>query len=339
MRVQVFFTPNFDDSLSGYAAVVIDALRMTSVAAAAIANGCAGLLPVEQIPDAVRIARDSRALLGGECSALWIEGFDFSNSPGEYTRDKIAGKRLVITTTNGTRAVGKALAAKRVLLGAFINATAVAGTLREEEKVALICAGTEGRFTLEDALAAGCILRRILNNRLHAKPAIQGEDERNGEEGTLLSFQGLKPSAASGGRSGAEIHFGTERWARMCTARQCRNAKRKQQRKASWGERDMTNFGGLDRPCKKSNRIHASLDDSAPDATLDDAARASLMLYDAIDLGRAGPDRVARLHRILRETTHYNRLLGLGLAGDLSYCLSVDTVTAVPERRQDGWFA
>ena len=106
MKIRCFATPNdlLPGDLDGAAAIVIDTLRMTSVAAAAMSNGCAGLLACATVEAARKAAKARDALLGGERNALRIDGFDFSNSPLEYTREAIGGKRLVMTTTNGTRA-------------------------------------------------------------------------------------------------------------------------------------------------------------------------------------------------------------------------------------------
>ncbi len=233
MHIRVYATPGCirPGDLCGATAVVIDALRMTSVAAAAVANGCAGLCTAVDIDEARELASRHGALLGGERNALQIDGFDFSNSPSAYTRGRVGGRRLVMTTTNGTRAIDAAGAAEKLLLGAFVNARAVAESARGAENVALVCAGTHGLFSLEDALAAGAIIDRL---------------RRIG-----VSFQP------------------------------------------------------------------------------DDMAIATRTLY-----ATAGGD----LHTALRETTHYNRLVGLGLKDDLDFCLREDTVDAVPERGADGWF-
>lgn len=164
MEVCVYATPALlpdGDALRGWTAVVIDALRMTSVAATAVASGCTGLLAVSEVEEARRVAGAYGALLGGERNALPIDGFDFSNSPLEYTPARVAGRRLVMTTSNGTRAILAAARADAMLLGAFINAGAVASRLRGTARVALVCAGTLGAFTLEDALAAGAIVQRL----------------------------------------------------------------------------------------------------------------------------------------------------------------------------------
>lgn len=163
MKVSVLATPAnlLPGALDGAAAIVIDALRMTSVAATAMEHGCAALLACAEVEEAKAAAAEAGALLGGERNALLIPGFDFSNSPLEYTAERIAGRRLVMSTSNGTRAIAAASGAKRVLLGAFVNAEAAARAVQGEERVAIICAGTLGAFTLEDALAAGAILERL----------------------------------------------------------------------------------------------------------------------------------------------------------------------------------
>ena len=159
MKIRVFSTPHdiMQDDLKGAAAVVIDTLRMTSVATAAIHSGCAGIYTCAEVEQARTFAHAHNALLGGERNALKIDGFDFSNSPLEYTPEAIADRRLVMSTSNGTRAIAACTQAHRLLLGALINAGAVAEAVSGEELVALVCAGTNGAFTLEDALTAGAI--------------------------------------------------------------------------------------------------------------------------------------------------------------------------------------
>lgn len=234
MDVRVVGTPDGlrAADLEGATAVVIDVLRMTSVAVTAIAHGCVGLMAVAEVDEARALAGQYDALLGGERMALPVEGFDFSNSPFEYTQERVSGRRLVMTTSNGTQAILKARPAERVLLGAFINVSYVAQRLTGEKRVVIICAGTLGAFTLEDALAAGCIVDKLLRGVAAVK--------------------------------------------------------------------------------------------------LDDMALAAHRLY------RGARDD---LHAALAQTTHYGRLQGLGLAGDLKYCLREDTVAVAPERGMDGWFA
>ena len=148
------------DPLRG-AAVVIDTLRMTTVAATALENGCADIRTAASTEEALKIAGPLRALLGGERQALKIPGFDLSNSPLEYTRERVAGRRLVLTTTNGTQAIASAVDAPRLYLGCLRNAGALARLLRGEEEISFVLAGTAGRFSLEDAVTAGALLDRL----------------------------------------------------------------------------------------------------------------------------------------------------------------------------------
>ena len=155
--VYTLLTP---EALSG-PALVIDTLRMTSVAAVALANGCAGLKVVCEVDEARALAAQTGALLGGERGAVKIPGFDFSNSPLEYTRERVSRRRLVMTTTNGTRAIRSALAARPLYLASLVNASAAADALRGEESACIVLAGTVGRFSLEDAVTAGAVIDRL----------------------------------------------------------------------------------------------------------------------------------------------------------------------------------
>lgn len=149
------------EDAEGRAAVVIDTLRMTSVAAAALENGCRHLYTVSEVDEARALSERIGALKGGERGAVRIDGFDFGNSPLEYTPEKIAGRDLVMTTSNGTRAILAAKNAVRLYLGCMRNAAVVADLLHPYEKCVLVCAGTGGRFSLEDGLTAGAILSHL----------------------------------------------------------------------------------------------------------------------------------------------------------------------------------
>lgn len=145
-------------------AVVIDMLRATSVITTAMNNGCEGVIPVVTIEEAVEIAgkRKEKYILGGERNALKIEGFDCSNSPLEYTSKVVCGKTLVMTTSNGTRAIKGCEGARNILIGALINAKAVAEKLIELNNDAVIVnAGTYGEFSIDDFICSGYIISRI----------------------------------------------------------------------------------------------------------------------------------------------------------------------------------
>ncbi|MBI6872936.1 2-phosphosulfolactate phosphatase family protein [Clostridium aciditolerans] len=148
--------------------VVIDMLRATSVITTAMNNGCKAVVPVLTIEEALEIANKDRKkyILGGERKALKIEGFDCANSPLEYRRDIVEGKTLVITTSNGTRAIQGSLGAKNILIGALINAKAVAEKLISlDNDVVIVNAGTLGQFSMDDFICAGYIIDCLLRER------------------------------------------------------------------------------------------------------------------------------------------------------------------------------
>jgi len=145
--------------------VVIDMLRATSVIITAMNSGCKGVIPVLTVDEASEIVRNTKGefMLGGERNALKIEGFHYSNSPLEYTRESIEGKTLVMTTTNGTKAIKGCQGASNVLIGAMINAMAIAKRIVELNKdVVIVNAGTYGEFSIDDFLCSGYIIDCVL---------------------------------------------------------------------------------------------------------------------------------------------------------------------------------
>ena len=168
MRISVHFTPEevSPDDVSRTTAVVIDVVRATSCIVEAIANGASAIFPAVSVDEALRM----RALLGrggallcGERKGVRIDGFDLGNSPAEFTPAAVGGMRLVMTTTNGTKAFAAAAGAKRVLAASFFNLTAVVNAVADDGEVVIICAGKEGRFSLDDTVCAGHILRGVLD--------------------------------------------------------------------------------------------------------------------------------------------------------------------------------
>lgn len=150
-----------NDVIKGKTVIVIDMLRATSVITTAVANGCSKVIPVLTIEEAVDIAQDNKDeyILGGERKALKIEGFDCSNSPLEYTKDVVKNKTIVITTSNGTRAIKGCEDAKNILIGAMINAKAVAKKAMElNNDVVLVNAGTYGQFSMDDFICSGYMI-------------------------------------------------------------------------------------------------------------------------------------------------------------------------------------
>jgi 2-phosphosulfolactate phosphatase len=165
VRLEVAFTPAEVRGTAGRAVVVIDVLRATSTIIEALVSGARSVVPAASVEDATRLAeqigRDA-VLLCGERDCQPIRGFHLGNSPAEFTPDRVAGKTLIMTTTNGTGALLAAGPAERVDVASLMNVSAVAEQVagRGTDTV-LLCAGREGSFALEDAICAGRIIRRV----------------------------------------------------------------------------------------------------------------------------------------------------------------------------------
>lgn len=171
MRVHVALTPADarDLALDGWAAIVVDVLRATTTVVAACAAGCAGIIPVVDPPAARARAAALPAegvLLAGERGGEPIPGFHLGNSPLEFTPERVRDRTILLTTTNGTAAMLGAGAAGMVAVGALTNASAVAGwALLQDRDLAVLCAGDDGAFSLEDAVCAGLVVSRVASAR------------------------------------------------------------------------------------------------------------------------------------------------------------------------------
>lgn len=176
MRMDVYFTPAEFEVLSGMrqpgtVCVVFDVLRATSTAITALENGASGVVPVVTIEEALEERRrDGECLLAGERDGWRIgpelaggTAFDLGNSPREFTRERVGRRRIVLTTTNGTRALRACAGSERVLAGAFLNLGAVAAAVRASgmPRVLAVCSGTGERAAYEDALAAGALCEAL----------------------------------------------------------------------------------------------------------------------------------------------------------------------------------
>ena len=148
---------------SAEAAVVIDVLRATTTLTVARARGAGAVLPAGTIEEARVLARaHPGTLLCGERDGRIIPGFDLGNSPFEYTRERIAGKPLVFASTNGSQALRLCAAARRIWVGAFVNAAAVVDRVAGEPGVVLVASGKLGEPAIEDVACAGWIARGLL---------------------------------------------------------------------------------------------------------------------------------------------------------------------------------
>ena len=165
-------------NLGDTACVVFDILRATSTFVTALHHGAAAIIPVSEISEAIACRqRQPDVLLAGERNGIKISAaqsrgvdFDFGNSPREFRPEKVRGKTIVSTTTNGTRALQACAAAKIVLAASFLNLSATAKFLNhlKPETILLICAGTGEGVALEDVLAAGALADLLAGERADA---------------------------------------------------------------------------------------------------------------------------------------------------------------------------
>jgi 2-phosphosulfolactate phosphatase len=166
IHIQLLPIPIPPGLLSNRVVVVIDILRATSVMVQAVSQGAEEIVPVKTVEEAFQIAKGfppDTIVLGGERKSRKIEGFDLGNSPREYQDEKLKGKRLILTTTNGTKAFHAVSSGKKVLVGSFLNIAAVAGRCFElNQDVLIYLSGDEGNFSLEDTVCGGMLIDRII---------------------------------------------------------------------------------------------------------------------------------------------------------------------------------
>lgn len=163
-KIEVCLTPALLDlyPIENSIVVVIDILRATSSITYGIENGAEAIIPVMNVEDCLTYA-DQGYLLAAERNGEVVAGYDFGNSPFSYTAEKVAGKTIVLTTTNGTKAMHLAQErAYQVIVGSFLNLSAVCDYLKKENKdVLLLCAGWKDNFNLEDTLFAGAVVEQL----------------------------------------------------------------------------------------------------------------------------------------------------------------------------------
>jgi 2-phosphosulfolactate phosphatase len=166
IHIQLLPFPIPPGLLSNRVVVVIDILRATSVMVQAMSQGAREIIPVKTVEEAFQMVKSfapDTTVLGGERESRKIEGFDLGNSPREYQGEKVRGKRLILTTTNGTKAFHAVSSGKKVLVGSFLNIAAVAGRCFElNQDVLIYLSGDQGDFSLEDTVCGGMLIDRII---------------------------------------------------------------------------------------------------------------------------------------------------------------------------------
>jgi 2-phosphosulfolactate phosphatase len=170
VKVDVFLSPNevAPGSVMGRIVAVIDVLRASTSIATALSNGARTVVPVESTDVALMRMKDferDQVVLAGEIKMQPISGFDVGNSPREFSADKVNDKTILMTTTNGTKALMNLSGARDVLVASYVNHAAISAMLRTaaraNENISIVCAGHEGHFSLEDAACAGRYVRSI----------------------------------------------------------------------------------------------------------------------------------------------------------------------------------
>jgi 2-phosphosulfolactate phosphatase len=220
--LRVHFLPELVDpaALAGSRCVIVDVLRATTTIVQALAAGANAVLPCLTIEEARRRAGEfstGEVLLGGERGGKPIEGFALGNSPAEYVSNRVAGKTIVLTTTNGTKALLHSAAGSEILIGAFVNLSALCAHLQAsiqmagESSIDIVCAGTDGHITREDVLFAGAVADRLMQDglQLDDQAEIAGDAWRSvsgGSDGQELQIRLVAAMRASrGGRNLIDI--------------------------------------------------------------------------------------------------------------------------------------
>ncbi|MAW21063.1 MAG: 2-phosphosulfolactate phosphatase [Flavobacteriales bacterium] len=144
--------------------VIIDILRATSVISTAFELGIEAVIPVQTVKEALTYKNKENHIIAAERNTLKIKGFDYGNSPYHYINSDIKGKTLVLTTTNGTKAIHLAKSHK-VITASFLNINIVAKYLQEDNNdIIILCSGWKGMFNLEDSIFAGAICEKLLES-------------------------------------------------------------------------------------------------------------------------------------------------------------------------------
>jgi 2-phosphosulfolactate phosphatase len=167
MEIDVALVPALARGGPDTVCVVIDELRASSTITTLLDRKCDRVLVAVELQAARRLARSCRALLVGERQGVKPKGFDFDNSPVTISRGRVSGRAVVLSTTNGTKILSRVADASAVLVGCLLNAracarAAVAMAQARDARIRIACAGRSRRFAIEDAVAAGVLVERMV---------------------------------------------------------------------------------------------------------------------------------------------------------------------------------
>lgn len=154
--------------VEGQTVVIVDILRATSCMTTAIAHDILSITPFAQLPDC-RALKKEGYITAGERDGKKVQGFDLGNSPFEYMDPLLKGRKIAFTTTNGTRAIAKSTGAEKIIIGSFLNLSAVVAYLKKvTTHVLVVCSGWKGKVNLEDTVFAGALVENL---KAHFEPA------------------------------------------------------------------------------------------------------------------------------------------------------------------------
>ena len=164
MKIDVCFAPSLYPHYAtnnNLIVIVADIFRATTTICTALQNGASAVIPVRSVEEAKKY-KEKGYLVGGERNVKKIEFGDFGNSPSEYTTEKIKGKEIAFSTTNGTRAIDEAVDCDTLIIGSFSNLSAIAGYCALQKKdVLVLCAGWKEKFNIEDSLFGGALVEKL----------------------------------------------------------------------------------------------------------------------------------------------------------------------------------
>ncbi len=169
-KLETCFSPALyePDLHAGSIVVIIDILRATSAICTAFANGATSIIPVAEVHEA-KDFKNRGYLVAAERDGYVLDFADFGNSPFNFTRERVEGKTIVYSTTNGTGIIKMAASADAIVIGSFLNISSLTGWLINMEKdVVLFCSGWKNRFNLEDTLCAGAMAERLMESSLYS---------------------------------------------------------------------------------------------------------------------------------------------------------------------------
>lgn len=201
-ELNVHYLPQFvaEAELAGSTVIVVDLLRASTTICQALASGAKCVIPTVEVDATFAKAEKyqrAEIVLGGERGGEIIAGFDLGNSPAEYTADQVFDRTVLFTTTNGTKAIEHARLAERVLISAAVNRQAVVNEVADAERIDILCAGTGGKVTREDILAAGAIVDLLTTN--HQPPTTN-----EWADASVREWQEFVTTARALGRSPSE---------------------------------------------------------------------------------------------------------------------------------------